>query len=284
MLRFDSATKSFGTRRAVDDLTLSINPGEVFGLLGPNGAGKTTSIQLATGLLRPDSGSVTLGDLGPPTTNTVRASMGVCPQSIALYEDLTARENLLFIGKIHGLKKPHLAKRADELLAQIGLTDRAADRVKSFSGGMKRRLNIAAAIVHRPPLVLLDEPTVGVDPHSRHAIFELVQSMKNEGVTVVYTTHYMEEAQRLCDRVGIIDQGKLIALDRVESLITQHGGHSIVVLERTDTEERHETQDALATVAAAVREPAGADLLGVRVERPNLEAVFLNLTGRRLRD
>ena len=280
MITLDSLTKSFGQIRAVDDLSLTIERGEVFGLLGPNGAGKSTTISMAIGLLRPDSGTVRI-DGGDPADPGVRAKLGVAPQALAIYDDLSARENLHFFGSLYGLNRPHRAERASELLELVGLADRAGDRVKGFSGGMKRRVNLACALVHDPAVVLLDEPTAGVDPQSRHAIFEIVRTLQTQGRTIVYTTHYMEEAQKLCSRVGVIDKGRLLALDTVEGLIEQHGGDSVVRIERGETEDRVQTAEPLAVLQQAL---AKGDATGVHVERADLETVFLNLTGRSLRD
>jgi len=278
--------KSYGSTVAVDGLSLRIEAGEVFGLLGPNGAGKSTTIGLAVGLLRPDRGEVELAGLGSPTRASVRRHLGACPQQIALYEQFSGEENLLFLGKLHGLDRATRKRRAAELLERVGLTARAKDRVSAYSGGMQRRLNIAAALVHDPKLVLLDEPTAGVDPHSRHALFELVRALKSEGRTVVYTTHYMEEAQRLCDRVGVIDQGRVLALGTVDELIAAHGGQSVVTVLRDgasgeDKAERIETDDPMRVIARVAGEPGARE---VRLERPDLEGVFLHLTGRSLRD
>ncbi|HZW11012.1 MAG TPA: ABC transporter ATP-binding protein [Phycisphaerales bacterium] len=280
MIVLDSLRKSFGAITAVDDLSLSIEPGEVFGLLGPNGAGKSTTIAMTVGLLRPDSGSVRI-DGGDPIDPGVRARIGVAPQTLALYEDLSARENLMFFGSLYGLDRAARARRADELLDLVGLTDRARDRVGKYSGGMKRRINLACALVHDPVVVLLDEPTAGVDPQSRHAIFEIVRALQAEGRTIVYTTHYMEEAQKLCARVGVIDRGRLLALDAVDGLIRAHGGESVVRIERAAGEERTQTAEPVAVIQRAL---AAGDALGIHVERPDLETVFLNLTGRSLRD
>jgi len=280
MISLDSLRKSFGPITAVDDLSLSIDPGEVFGLLGPNGAGKSTTIAMMVGLLRPDAGSVRI-DGGDPADPSVRARLGVAPQSLAVYDELSARENLMFFGSLYGLARDARARRADELLELVGLADRARDRVGKYSGGMKRRINLACAIVHDPAVVLLDEPTAGVDPQSRHAIFEIVRALQAEGRTIVYTTHYMEEAQKLCDRVGVIDKGKLLALDTVDGLIRAHGGESVVRIERADGEERTQTPEPVAVIQRAL---AGGDALGLHIERPDLETVFLNLTGRSLRD
>jgi ABC-2 type transport system ATP-binding protein len=281
ILRLTGIRKSYGTKVAVDDLSLELVRGEIFGLLGPNGAGKTTTVNLAVGLLEPDRGRVEVDGAGSPKAPEVRARIGVAPQSLAVYEELSAEENLNFFGRIQGLHGLGLKERVDWSLEFVGLSDRRKDRVRTYSGGMKRRLNLAVAVLHDPPLLLLDEPTVGVDPQSRNAIFDRILDLRKLGRTIVYTTHYMEEAQRLCDRVGIIDQGKLLALDTVDWLIAAHGGKSVVTAERPDGETRIETEDPVAELA---RLQSDGKLLRFRVDAPDLEAVFLNLTGRQLRD
>jgi linearmycin/streptolysin S transport system ATP-binding protein len=215
MLTLSHVVKRYGAHVAVNDLSLEVRPGEIFGLLGPNGAGKSTSVHISVGLLRPDQGTAALAGLGPPTSPDVRARIGVAPQSLSLYALLTGEENLTFFGRMHGMKGSALSGRVRWALDFVGLTDRRGDRVQTYSGGMKRRLNLAAALLHAPALLLLDEPTVGVDPQSRNQIFENILALKRLGRTLIYTTHYMEEAERLCDRVAIIDQGKLLALGSV---------------------------------------------------------------------
>ncbi len=283
MLRLSHLTKRFGSRLAVDDLSFTVEPGEVFGLLGPNGAGKTTTVHMAVGLLAPDHGEIEVAGLGSPTQSAVRAKIGVAPQALALYEDLTAQENLAFFGRIQGLTGRRLAERVDWSLEFVDLKSRSRDRVRTYSGGMKRRLNLAVALIHDPPLILLDEPTVGVDPQSRNAIFDNIEALRRDGRTIVYTTHYMEEAQRLCNRVGIIDHGKLLAIDTVAQLIANHGGKSVLIAERADDELRLriETEDPIAELE---RLHADGRLIRFKLEQPDLERVFLNLTGRNLRD
>lgn len=280
MLTMRAVVKRFGARTAVDGLSLAVQRGEVFGLLGPNGAGKSTTINMATGLLAPDSGEVRI-DGGDPSDPDVRERLGVAPQALSLYEELTAKENLEFFGKLYGLHGAGLRRVVGELLERVGLSERANSKVGAFSGGMKRRLNLAVAMAHDPPLLMLDEPTVGVDPQSRNAILSLIEQLKREGRTIVYTTHYMEEAQRLCDRIAVVDHGKLLALDTVDGLIAAHGGRSMVRLE-TDTGEREIlADDPVAELATALGQ---GNVRSVRVDRPNLESVFLALTGRTLRD
>lgn len=281
MLKLANVTKSFGPVTAVNQVTLEIRKGEVFGLLGPNGAGKSTAINLSVGLLSPDSGQIGVDGGGPPTHPEVRAKIGVAPQALAIYEELTGEENIQFFGRMQGLNGSRLKVRTAAVLDLVGLADRRRDRAGTYSGGMKRRLNLAAAIVHDPPLLLLDEPTVGVDPQSRNAILERVVELRGQGTTVVYTTHYMEEAQRLCDRVAIIDHGRVLALDTVNGLIANHAGHDVLVVEFADREERIETRDPVSEMQRLL---GTGDMIRFRVERPNLEAVFLKLTGRTLRD
>ena len=281
MLRLFNLTKRFGSRVAVDDLSFSAAPGEILGFLGPNGAGKTTTISMIAGLLRPDGGRIEIDGAGAPDRPETRRKIGVAPQALAIYDELSAEENLTFFGKIAGLTGDRLCERVDWSLDFVALTDRRHDRTKTYSGGMKRRLNLAVALVHDPPLLLLDEPTVGVDPQSRNAMFEKIVALKEAGHTIVYTTHYMEEAQRICDRVGIIDHGRILAMDRVDKLIETHGGKSVVTARRTDGEVRIESNDPLEECVRLQRE---GDILSLRVDRPSLETVFLNLTGRALRD
>jgi ABC-2 type transport system ATP-binding protein len=281
MLRIADVRKSYGETVAVDGLTLEARPGEVLGLLGPNGAGKTTTIHMAVGLLRPDSGTVDVGGMGSPTSPAVRRRIGVAPQSLALYDSLTAEENLRVFGRVCGVREADLPGRIDRLLAWTGLASRRGDRVSAYSGGMKRRLNLAAARIHEPDLLLLDEPTAGVDPQSRAAILDAVRELRGEGRTIVYTTHYMDEAARVCDRVAIVDHGRLLALDTVDALISAHGGRSVVVVVTAEGESRVETEDPVRELSTALAQRAP---LQVRVDRPDLESVFLRLTGRSLRD
>lgn len=287
MLTLRGIVKRYGRLTAVDGLSLELRRGEVFGLLGPNGAGKTTTLSIAVGLIEPDAGEAVLigadgAEIGRPSHARVRARIGVCPQGDALYENLTARENLVFFATVQGVPKAERAARATELLAMIGLTDRADHIVAGYSGGMRRRLNLAAALVHKPELVLLDEPTAGVDPHSRSAIYAIVEALRAAGTTVVYTTHSMDEAQRLCDRVAIMDHGRVLAMDTVDALIDQYGGHAVITVSSTDGQTRTETDRPL--VALAEVDLKSPDILGVRIDRPDLESVFLTLTGRSLRD
>ncbi len=276
MLQIRRVSKSFNKLSSLD-----VRSGEIFGLLGPNGAGKTTTVNLAIGLLKPETGTINAEGAGSPLDPETRAKIGVAPQALALYEDLSGAENLAFFGKIQGLSGGRLAERVRWCLDFVQLTERRKDRVKAYSGGMKRRLNLAVALIHDPPLLLLDEPTVGVDPQSRNAIFDNILALRQEGKAILYTTHYMEEAQRLCDRVGILDQGKLLALDTVELLIQIHGGKNLVLAENEHGEIRLETDDPVTALESLQKQ---GRLLQFRVERPNLESVFLKLTGKHLRD
>ncbi len=280
-VRISQLTKRFGQLVAVDDLSLEIRRGEVFGLLGPNGAGKTTTVNMCVGLLGPDGGTVELDGAGKPTNAAVRARIGVAPQSLAIYDELTAQENLEFFARLYGLGGAARRERVRWALDFVGLADRCRDRVQTYSGGMKRRLNLAAGLVHDPELLICDEPTVGVDPQSRNAILERILELKRLGRTVIYTSHYMDEVERICDRVGIIDHGRLLALDTVDELIRKHGGDDLVIAATPHGEVRVATREPLAELQKLL----GSGGLGrFRVERPDLEQVFLNLTGRKLRE
>jgi len=281
-LTINNLTKSFGDLCAVDRVSFEIHAGECFGLLGPNGAGKSTTIAMIMGIIRPDEGQVTLEGIGPTTMHSARRSIGLAPQALALYDELSAQENLEFFGRLYNITGERLTQRVEELLRFADLLDRRRSRVKTYSGGMKRRLNLAAGLVHDPDILLCDEPTVGVDPQSRNAIFESIESLKARGKTVLYTTHYMEEAQRLCDRVAIIDRGAILALDPVDDLIRAHGGQSEVIFSRDGKPETTErTDDPITAVRTII---AGGPIDTLHIRRPSLEAVFLNLTGRTLRD
>lgn len=301
--------RTFGDLTAVDGVSFRIAPGETYGLLGPNGAGKTTTISVVAGLIPADRGTVTVvgKPMGPHQVH-VKRHVGLVPQDIAIYPELTARENLVFFGRLQGMGGKELTRRVDEVLALIGLTDRAKDATKEYSGGMKRRLNIGVGLLHRPTLLILDEPTVGVDPQSRNAILESVEALSVEGMAVLYTTHYMEEAERLCDRIAIIDSGRFQAegtraellrltgdLDRITLTGTGNVARAadavrtIPAVEGADAD-RHSmlltVRDAPTAVAAIVTAATGAGmtLTDVEIARPDLESVFLKLTGKALRD
>ena len=301
--------KEFKDLVAVKDVSFSIAEGETYGLLGPNGAGKTTSISMVAGLLERDGGEVVV-DGRPMTTTatTAKAAIGLVPQDLAIYPDLTARENLMFFGRLYGMAGKPLAARVAEVLEIIDLAERAGDRTEEYSGGMKRRLNIGIGLLHRPRLLILDEPTVGVDPQSRNAILESVEQLSGEGMAVLYTTHYMEEAERLCDRVGIIDEGEikaegtraeLVSLvgqrDRVLLGVTGFAEPAVAALQGMEAVDEVSTRDGTIVLIVdgasrvlpellQVAAGAGVTITGVEVEEPNLETVFLHLTGKALRD
>jgi ABC-2 type transport system ATP-binding protein len=281
MLELDKVSKSYGTCLALDALNLQIRRGEIFGLLGPNGAGKTTTIHLIAGLLKPDAGTITIGGSGEPSDPAVRVRLGIAPQTLSHYEFLSARENIGFFGRLYGLRGKRLSERIVEALAFVGLENQKKQMVRTFSGGMKRRLNLAIAIVHDPEIILLDEPTAGVDPQSRNAIYENILALKQAGRTLIYTTHYMEEAQRLCDHVGILDHGRLLALDTVAGLIKTHAAAPTLIVCRGDQEIRMHAPDPLAVLNDLAQK---APIDQFRLEQATLEQVFLHLTGRTLRD
>ena len=309
VLAVEGLTKRFDDLLAVDDVGFSIGRGETYGLLGPNGAGKTTTISIVAGLLESDAGEVHIDDEEMTTTSVAtKALIGLVPQELAIYPDLTAKENLEFFGRLYGIQGKELASRVGDVLDVIGLTDRAGDRAKEYSGGMQRRLNIGVGLLHRPTLLVLDEPTVGVDPQSRNAILESVDRLSTEGMAVLYTTHYMEEAERLCDRVGIIDEGRIQAEGTRRELISLVGEDDRVRL--TAAGDLDAAADAIngldAVRASSVRDggidvvaaeagttlPAileaagdrGAHITSVELSEPDLESVFLHVTGKALRD
>jgi len=301
--------KSFGEVKAVQGISFNVRQGDIFSLLGPNGAGKTTTISMLATLLRPDQGdALVFGNSIRTDPMGVKAVLGVVPQEIALYEDLSARENLTFWGKMYGLRGAVLKSRVDEILDVIGLTDRAGGRVGKFSGGMKRRVNIGVALLHKPKIIYMDEPTVGIDPQSRRNILDSVVALKNQGMTVLYTTHYMEESQELSDQIAIMDHGKLIASGTHAELVKIVGEMDRIRL--TINAESHRVLEAWSAIPGVERISAEDSTLNILVEdsnlilpnlfeaatahnvritsvdiqEPNLEAVFLHLTGRALRD
>jgi ABC-2 type transport system ATP-binding protein len=305
MLALRSVTKRYGALTALNDVSLDIAPGEFFGLLGPNGAGKSTLMSLVAGLRAPDAGTLTLD--GTPLSAhdaDTRRALGLVPQHLALYAELSAEKNLRIFGELYGLRGGALGQRIDEAIGAVQLNDRRRDPVKTFSGGMQRRLNLAAALLHRPKLLLCDEPTVGVDPQSRNAIFEYLEALNRGGLTIIYSTHYMEEATRLCSRIGIIDHGRILALGTLDELLAQLP---------FEEEIRFPTTPATASLAASLAEHgeiSAADgthrfrpranyplsaffslteshALPPRLftsQRPTLEALFLHCTGHTLRE
>ena len=310
-LEVRNLVKKYGELTAVNGISFDIKQGEIFSLLGPNGAGKTTTIAVLSTLFHPTSGDAMIGGhsiIKEPMA--VRNLIGVVPQEIALYDDLTARENLVFWGSMYGLSGRKLKARVDEVLDRVGLTERSKNRVATFSGGMKRRVNIGVGLLHGPSLLFMDEPTVGIDPQSRRAILDSIKELNQQGMTILYTTHYMEEAEELSDRVGIIDHGDLIAIGTQEELKRLVGENDTLLLHLDETEDGGRLADSLrgihavltadsddrtvtviAPEAEQVMAPVitAANALGVKIRsvdirEPDLEAVFLRLTGRALRD
>jgi ABC-2 type transport system ATP-binding protein len=308
-IKAQNLRKLFGDFVAVKDISFDIQQGEIFSLLGPNGAGKSTTISMLSCLLTPTAGEAfVMGHSITKEAQSVKASIGVVPQEIALYPDLSARENLKFWGKMYGLRGHELSTRVDDVLGIIGLADRQHDRVEKFSGGMKRRVNIGIALIHQPEVIIMDEPTVGIDPQSRRHILDNVKMLNTQGMTVLYTTHYMEEAQELSDHIAIIDQGKVIAygthaeliklvgeLDRIDLAI--NGSSEKVLREWQSTEGVHQvsSDDGHFTILSEDSNQilprlfesangAGVRITSVDIQEPNLEAVFLHLTGKALRD
>jgi len=310
ILTTDNLQKSFGDQQALRGVSFGIRRGEVFSLLGPNGAGKTTTISMLACLLSPTEGDALVGGHSVRREpEAVKRLIGLVPQDIALYLPLTARENLMFWGQMYGLGGAALRRRVDEVLEVVGLKERAKDRVATYSGGMQRRINIAVGLLHKPQIVFMDEPTVGIDPQSRRNILDMVKDLNKQGMTVLYTTHYMEEAQELSNRIGIIDQGKLIALGTLDELTRLVGQEDVVELsvadgeapellpalraapgirnaDRTNGTVRLLAADGNAALPELITTATrhGAKVTNVSVKEPNLEAVFLHLTGRALRD
>ena len=311
ILEVRDLVKKYGDLTAVAGITFDVIEGEIFSLLGPNGAGKTTTISILSTLFSPTSGEAFIsGHSVTQEPMAVKEVIGVVPQEIALYDNLSAMENFKFWGQMYGLSGKELSIRIDEVLEQIGLKDRAKERIKTYSGGMKRRVNIGVGLLHKPRLLFMDEPTVGIDPQSRRAILDSVKELNHTGITILYTTHYMEEAQELSDRVGIIDHGKLIALGTQKELTAQVGEMDTLILHLGENEDpvylaealsklegvlqANPTDHEVAIVTASAEEllapvvsqsnELGIKIHSVDMREPNLEAVFLHLTGRALRD
>jgi len=311
ILEVHKLVKKYGDLLAVKGISFNIQQGEIFSLLGPNGAGKTTTISILSTLFAPTSGDAIVdGHSVTQEPMAVKRVIGVVPQEIALYDELTALENLKFWGHMYGLSGKKLTNRIDEVLTQIDLKDRAKERIKTYSGGMKRRVNIGVGLLHKPKLLFMDEPTVGIDPQSRRAILESVKELNRSGMTILYTTHYMEEAQELSDRVGIIDYGELIALGTQTELTSKVGETDTLILHLGENEDpvylakdlmlmegvlqanptdnevvivTPSAEELLAPVVSRTNE-LGIHIYSVDMREPNLEAVFLHLTGRALRD
>ncbi|WP_066316194.1 ABC transporter ATP-binding protein [Bacillus sp. FJAT-29814] len=309
MLKVDNLKKSFGNREVVRGVTFSVNKGESFGLLGPNGAGKSTTISMICGLVESSSGDVTVGGVSiKQNPMEVKRKIGVVPQDIALYPTISARENLYFWGRMYGLSRVEAKRRTEEVLEIVGLQDRAKEKIENYSGGMKRRINIGAALMHKPELLIMDEPTVGIDPQSRNHILETVKKLNQEGMTVIYTSHYMEEVEYLCERIAIVDQGLVIASGTKAELCNRLvGATSIQVKVNASSPELIDTLGTIQNLqsvkadgqlitiyasdarqalgdAVALVVQSGLHVLSVDVQEPNLESVFLQLTGRTLRD
>ena len=307
MLNIKNVSKSFGTTKAVDNISLSLEKGAFYGLLGPNGAGKSTTINILSTVLKPDEGVVSINGfdlLKEP--QKCKQSIGIVPQEIALYEQLSAYENLLFWGGLYNLSRGTLKQTINETLELMGLLDRKDDKVKTYSGGMKRRINIAAALLHRPELLLMDEPTVGIDPQSRNLIFDVLEKLHGDGMTIIYTTHYMEEAERLCNRIGIIDHGKIIGEGTLDELRAASNTKEIVKIQTGNLNDAQiaaaknywnesvEVQENSISISEQNEDVSLMDKLvffekneieikKVEIIPVNLETIFLNLTGRKLR-
>jgi ABC-2 type transport system ATP-binding protein len=309
MIRAEDLRKRYGDRTALDGVSFSVNAGEIVGLLGPNGAGKTTTLSILSGVIDPDSGRASIATHSLATEPRVaRRSLGLVPQSLALYPTLTALENLMFWGRIQGMAARDALKRARELLEEVGLDDRADDEVEEFSGGMMRRLNIACGMIHSPAAIMLDEPTVGVDPQSRGRIFAVVERAAQAGGAILYSTHYMEEAERLCNRIVLIDHGNIVAQGTDRELIALAGTEPRIEISTKKklapgwsngidgvTELPWEVLDGFAAAATlhsleqvpdVIRRAgeAGDEVIEFHVHRPNLQDAFLKLTGHALRD
>jgi ABC-2 type transport system ATP-binding protein len=308
IIKIQGLKKNFGTVQAIKNIDLNIRQGEFFGLLGPNGAGKTTTINILSTILKPDAGQVQINgyDLqGEPAK--CKKSIGIVPQELALYDELSAGENLHFWGRLYGLGKKELERRSDELLETFELAERKNDHIKTFSGGMKRRVNIAAALLHNPEILMMDEPTVGIDPQSRNKIYEVLEAISQTGVTIVYTTHYMGEVEQLCSRIGIIDHGEIIAEGTLEELRKITGNDQHIIIHYDDTSENtnqqlkqdfgdnaviaggkmiFQTHDVAADLPVVMKKFTAicSTINHISVNQASLESVFLTLTGRTLRD
>ncbi len=307
MIHVSNLRKTFDNIDALKGISFNIAQGECFGLLGPNGAGKTTTISIMSTIVEPNEGEVNIAgyDLSKNTLEC-KKNIGVVTQEIALYDELSANDNLLFWGSLYDVPKTELMKRIDETVSLLGLTDRKNDKVKTYSGGMKRRVNIASALLHNPKVLFLDEPTVGIDPQSRNLIFEFIEKLREEGMTIIYTTHYMEEAERLCDRIGIIDNGEIIAQGTLDELRTLGSMKETVVISFTNLSDENysivandwkdlkrfdnsvhfysnKIQHDLSKIILKCND-AGLDIIQIDIRKLNLETIFLSLTGKKLRD
>jgi len=306
MIEVKNITKNYGKTQAVRGISFSIKDGECYGLLGPNGAGKSTTINMLSMLFPPNSGQITINGTDASNANAaVKQIMGIVPQEIALYDKFTAWENILFWGSIYGIKGKQLHDKAEELLKWVGLFDRRKEKINSYSGGMKRRINIACALLHSPKVVLLDEPTVGVDPQSRNLIFELIQQLNKEGMTIIYTTHYMEEAEKLCNRIAIMDNGQIVAQGTLDELKQQSAVTDMIVVDFTQAPDEKLLAEKLKSEISVFENSltmlssdskkdltrvvttctdAGFEINRIDIQKGNLESVFLKMTGKQLRD
>lgn len=307
MISVSELRKEYDTVEALKGISFNIQQGEFYGLLGPNGAGKTTTISIMSTLLKPSSGDVSIAgyDL-KKNPSECKKTIGVVPQEIALYNEFSAYDNLIFWGGLYHVSKHELRARIDETLYLFGLADRKNDKVKTYSGGMKRRINIASALLHRPRVLFMDEPTIGIDPQSRNLIFEVVEKLHKEGMTIVYTTHYMEEAERLCDRIGIIDNGEIITQGTLDELRKSSTMKETIVITFTNLSDERYTkisnewndlkrfEDAIHFYSMNIKNDlskiilkcseVGLDILHIDIRKINLETIFLSLTGKQLRD
>ena len=307
MISVSNLRKTFDSTEALKGISFNIQRGECYGLLGPNGAGKTTTISIMSTLLEPTEGEVSIASYDlKKNPLECKKNIGVVPQEIALYDELSAYDNLLFWGSLYHVPKAELTARIDETLNLFGLTERKNDKVKTYSGGMKRRINIASALLHRPKVLFMDEPTVGIDPQSRNLIFEVVEKLHKEGMTIVYTTHYMEEAERLCDRIGIIDNGEIIAQGTLDELRKSSSMKETVVISFSNLSDERYTKisnewneserfdDTIHFYATNIQadlskiilkcSDTGLDIIHIDIHKINLETIFLSLTGKQLRD
>jgi ABC-2 type transport system ATP-binding protein len=309
MITVRSVSKSYGNIEAVRNVSFSIEKGEIFGILGPNGAGKSTIVNILNTLVRPDKGDVIIDGINiRGDGNAVKMIMGVVPQEIALYEELTAYENLMFWGGLYNIPKPVLIENANRTLDIVDLSSRKKDRIKTFSGGMKRRINIACSLLHNPRILVLDEPTVGVDPQNRNHIFEVIERLHDEGMTIIYTTHYMEEAERFCDKIAIMDVGRIIALGTLKELREMSDAKDRLTIKLVDFDDEiisriksaiptirfDSTSKTLETDCENISneisvitnhiQNAGGIIERIYTRGTNLESIFLKLTGKKLRD
>ncbi len=309
MIIVNSISKSYGNIVSLSDISFNIREGEIFGLLGPNGAGKSTIVNILNTILKPDSGEIFIDgvnlNLNP---DSCKMTMGIVPQEIALYENLSAYENLLFWGGLYNVPRSVLKKNASEILELIGLSSRKDDNIKTFSGGMKRRINIACSLLHKPRILVMDEPTIGVDPQNRNHIFKIIENLNSEGITIIYTTHYMDEAERLCDRIAIIDNGTIKAQGTLQELRNISRSREIItiklkylsdkivhyisnnmsspVIDRVLNIIKVECEDVGSEISGILRhiDSAGAEIKSIDTQDADLESIFLKLTGKKLRD